>query len=459
MNEPDKHLSRDASEVPPTNAVVAPNIWGLSPIGLFLGLVISSGVINGDFTAMPTLVAFLITVAYALVLQPPGGKLSVGQKVDLFCRGSGQSTIILLVMVFMLAGAFYSLTIDIGARDATVNLGLALVPERLLLPGLFLISCVISFAMGTSMGTITAIAPIGIGLAESIGIPVPMALGIVIGGAMFGDNLSFVSDTTIAATRTQGVKLTDKFRVNLLITLPAVLVTVLLLLRVDFVSSADVTRGSYDLTLVMPYFAIVFAALCRLNVLAVLGVGIVAAAGTGLINGTFTFTSMLASVQQGMGWMQNLAAISLMIGGLVGLMRAYGGISWLLQALTKRISTARQAEVRIAALAGLLDISVANNTIAIVTAGPVARELNAEFGVDPRRSAGLLDIFSCGFQGLIPYGGQLLTTSALAGISPLSITAYCWYPMLILVAGAAAIWLRFPTLAFDPATKQSESQF
>jgi len=395
---------------------------------------------------MPTLTAFMITVGYALVLNPAGQTRSLAQKVELFCANSGDRTIILMVMVFLLAGAFYSLTIDIGARDATVNLGLAFVPEQFLLPGLFLISCVISFAMGTSMGTITAISPIGIGLAESIGIPVSMALGIVIGGAMFGDNLSFISDTTIAATRTQRVKMTDKFRVNLLITLPAVLVTFMALLFVDFGEPPAIAADSYNLVLVLPYLLIIAVALTGMNVLAVLGVGIASAGAVGLGTSAFGVMGMFASIQQGIGWMQNLAVIALVVGGLVGLMRAYGGIAWLLQRLTRSIKSRRQAEFRIAALASLLDISVANNTIAIVTAGPVARELNAEFDVDPRRTAGLLDIFSCGFQGLIPYGGQLLTTSALAGISPLLITVYCWYPMLILVSGLAAITLGYPRL-------------
>ena len=433
--------STDTSKLKPP-----PNALGLSPILLFLTLVIACGVIADDFTAMPTLVALLITIVYALLLQPRGVRLGVAEKVDLFCRSSGDRTIILLVIVFMLAGAFYSLTIDIGARDATVNLGLAFVSDRLLLPGLFLICCVISFAMGTSMGTITALAPIGIGLAESIGVSVPLALGVVIGGAMFGDNLSFISDTTIAATRTQRVEMIDKFRVNLVITLPAVFVTLVLLGFVDFPATGQITRDSYDLMLVVPYLAIIVAALVRLNVLAVLGIGIASAALIGLFNGTFSFWTMVASIQTGLGWMQNLAAIALVIGGLVGLMRAYGGIEWLLNILTRSIKTSRGAEFRIAALAAVLDVSIANNTVAIVTAGPVAREINVAFNVDPRRTAGLLDIFSCGCQGLIPYGGQLLTTATLAGISPLSISVYCWYPMLIMVSGVAAIWLGLPSL-------------
>lgn len=423
-----------------------PSGWGLTPIGVFLLIVVVSGVINQNLTAMPTLTAFMVTVGYALMLNPGGRRRSLAEKVELFCKNAGDSTIILMVMVFLLAGAFYSLTIDIGARDATVNLGLAFVPEQLLLPGLFLISCVISFAMGTSMGTITAIAPIGIGLAESIGIPVPMALGIVIGGAMFGDNLSFISDTTIAATRTQRVQMTDKFRVNFLITLPAVAVTFFGLSFVEFGEPPAIPADSYNIVLVAPYLLIIAVALTGTNVLAVLGVGITAAGLVGLSTGAFTVMGMFESIQQGIGWMQNLAVIALVVGGLVGLMRAYGGIAWLLARLTRSISSRRQAEFRIAALAGLLDVSVANNTIAIVTAGPVARELNDEFDVDPRRTAGLLDIFSCGCQGLIPYGGQLLTTSALAGISPLMIVPYCWYPMLILLSGLGAIAFGMPRL-------------
>lgn len=422
------------------------SLLGLSPIFLFIALVVIAGAMAKDFGAMPILVAFMISAGYALMLNPKDKKMSIGEKVDLFCTGGGEKTIILLVVIFLLAGAFYALTIDIGARDATVNFGLKFVPARLILPGLFLISCFISFAMGTSMGTITAIAPIGIGLAQNIGISIPLALGIVIGGAMFGDNLSFVSDTTIAATRTQGVKMKDKFKVNLIIVLPAVLLTFIMLMFIKFDSSAVIETGTYNFWLILPYLFIIISALFGLNVITVLGIGIISAGVIGLAAGSFSLLGMIQSIQKGMGWMQDLCIIALIIGGIVELMKAYGGIDWLLANLTKNVKSRKGAEFSIAALVSFLDLATANNTIAIVSAGPIAKELNEEFQIDPRRTAGLLDIFSCGFQGMVPYGGQLLVASALAGISPLLLVPYCWYPIFILVFGIMAIALGLPKL-------------
>ncbi len=417
---------------------------GLTPILLFVLLVVISGALARDFAAMPILVAFMITAGYALILNPKDRKLSIGRKVDIFCKGGGERTIILLVVIFLMAGAFYSLTIDIGARDATVNWALLFVPTSLLLPGLFIISCFISFAMGTSMGTITAIVPIGIGLAEKIGIPIPLAIGIVIGGAMFGDNLSFISDTTIAATRTQGVRLKDKFKANFIIALPAALFTFIALMFVKFDKGASIELGGYNFWLILPYFLIIISALFGLNVITVLGIGISTACVVGLSTDAFNILGMLQSIQTGMGWMEDLAVIALVIGGIVALMKAYGGVDWLMANITKNIKTRKGAEFSIATLVSFLDLATANNTIAIVSAGPIAKDLNEQFQIDPRRTAGLLDIFSCGFQGLVPYGGQLLTAGALAGLSPLEISPYCWYPMLIIIFGILAIATGLP---------------
>lgn len=420
------------------------NFIGLTPILLFVILVVITGSLAKDFSAMPILVAFMITTGYALMLNPKGKKLSIGEKVDIFCSGGGEKTIILLVVIFLMAGAFYALTIDIGSRDATVNWALRFVPTTFLLPGLFLISCFISFAMGTSMGTITAITPIGIGLANNIGIPVPLAIGIVIGGAMFGDNLSFISDTTIAATRTQGVRLKDKFKANLIIALPAALVTFIILMFVEFDAGATIEVGSYNFWLILPYLLIIACALFGLNVITVLGVGISSACIVGLTSGTFNILGMLQSIQKGMGWMEDLAIIALIIGGIVALMKAYGGVDWLMANITKNVKSRKGGEFSIAALVSFLDLATANNTIAIVSAGPIAKDLNDKYQIDPRRTASLLDIFSCGFQGIVPYGGQLLTAGVLAGISPLEITPYCWYPMLILLFGILAIATGLP---------------
>ena len=423
---------------------VLPNPMGLTPILLFVVLVVVTGVTNNDITAMPILVAFFISAGYGLCLNPKGKKVSFSEKVQTFCQGGGDKNIILLVLIFLLAGAFYAVTIDIGARDATVNMALQFVPSALILPGLFLICCFISFSMGTSMGTITALSPIGAGLATNLGLPIEMALGIVVGGAMFGDNLSFVSDTTIAATRTQGVQLKDKFRANLMVAVPACIVTMALLLMVDVDTSGIVEGGSYDFWRIVPYQCIIAFALTGFNVISVLAVGIASACVVGLVQGSFTMLSMMQSIQKGMGWMQDLAMIAITIGGIVALMHANGGITWLIERLTRRVTSKKGAEFSIAGLVSFLDITTANNTIAIVTAGPIAKDLNEKYGVDPRRTASLLDIFSCSFQGLVPYGAQLLSAAAVVGISPLAITPYCWYPMLIFVFGVAAIWFGFP---------------
>ena len=412
---------------------------GLTPILLFMLLVIGSGVLTQDFSTMPVLVAFMISAGFALLLNNSTSSLSINTKIDVFCRGGGDKTIILLAIIFLLAGAFYGVTIDIGARDATVNLALNYVPTAYLLPGLFVIASLIAFAMGTSMGTITAITPIGIGLAENLAVPIPLTLGIVIGGAMFGDNLSFISDTTIAATRTQGVQLRDKFKANLIIVLPAALLTTVLLMFVHIDGNAVIASKDYDGWLILPYLLIIGCALFGVNVIAVLGVGISSACIVGLAKGVFTLPSMLQSIQKGMGWMQDMVAIALMIGGIVALMKAYGGIQWLVNSITKHITSKKGAEYGTAVLVSALDIATANNTIAIVSTGPIVKELGKKYDLDPRRSASLLDIFSCGFQGLVPYGGQLLAAASLAGLSPLELTPYCWYPMLILVFGVVAI--------------------
>ena len=429
---------------------------GITPILVFVVLVVAAGALTGDFSTMPILVALMMAAGYALLLNPRHQSLSLTEKIDIFCSGGGEKTIVLLIVIFLLAGAFYAVTIDIGARDATVNWALTYVPSEFLLPGLFVIACFISFAMGTSMGTISAITPVGIGLAETLGVSVPMAVGIVIGGAMFGDNLSFISDTTIAATRTQGVKLKDKFKANLLIVLPAALVTVLILFMVDIEQSTVLETQDYDLWLVLPYVLIIVLALSGFNVIAVLGGGIVSACSIGLINGTFDLRSMLHSVQKGLGWMQDLAMVALVIGGIVALMQAYGGMHWLMYQLTRHIKTRKGAEFSIAGLVSFLDLTTANNTIAIVSAGPIAKDLAQQYQLDPRRTASLLDIFSCGFQGLVPYGGQLLAAGAIAGISPWQLPAYCWYPMLILLFAMLAIVTGLPK--FKAASEDDFSQ-
>lgn len=418
---------------------------GLLPLIVFLVIFVGSGVISGNFDNMPLLLAFILSAGFALILNKKGEKLSISKKIDIFTVGGGEPTIILLVLIFLLAGAFYSVADAMGAVQSTVNFGLAILPSNMILPGIFIIGCVISFAMGTSMGTVTALAPIAIGIAHQTGIGLPLVLGTVIGGAMFGDNLSFVSDTTIAATKTQGCELIDKFKMNGLIVLPAVIITIVILLFIP-VGSATVKVGAYSIVKLLPYLAIIISALVGLNVMLVLVVGILTGSVIGLANGSFGFIALLGFIQRGMGWMENLAIIAVVIGGIVELMKYYGGIGYLLEKITSKVKTKKGGELGIAALVSLLDIATANNTISIVAAGPLAKDISDQYDIDPRRTASILDIFSSAFQGLVPYGGQLLVAAGLAKISPVSIIPFSIYSILMFVFGTLAIVTGIPKL-------------
>ncbi|WP_066501487.1 Na+/H+ antiporter NhaC family protein [Abyssisolibacter fermentans] len=416
---------------------------GLTPLLVFLVIFLTTGIVTKSFTNMPILVAFIIVLAYSLCLNRKGEKLPLDKKVDIFSRGGGESTIILMVVIFILAGAFYSVANAMGAVESTVNLGLSILPTKAILPGIFLIGCVISFAMGTSMGTVTALTPIAIGMSQQTGISLPLIVATVVGGAMFGDNLSFVSDTTIAATRTQGIELKDKFKMNVLIVLPAVIVTLIILALIP-IGSATLEVGSYSLLKVLPYISIIICALVGFNVMVVLAIGILTGAVLGLSLGAFNFVELLGFIQRGFGWMQDLCLIAIVIGGIVELMKYYGGIGFLLDKVTANVKTKKGAEGGIAALASLIDIATANNTIAIVTSGPLARDISKQYDIDPRRTASLLDIFSSAFQGIVPYGGQILVAAGLAQLSPVELVPYSIYSMLMIVFGILAIVLGIP---------------
>lgn len=421
------------------------NFVGLLPLIVFLIIFVGTGIITGSFSNMPLLVAFIISAGFALLLNKKGEKLSITKKIDIFTTGGGEPTIILLVVIFLLAGAFYSVADAMGAVGSTVNFGLDILPRNMILPGIFIIGCIISFAMGTSMGTVTALAPIAIGIAGQTGIGLPLVLGTVIGGAMFGDNLSFVSDTTIAATKTQGVELRDKFKMNGLIVLPAVILTIIILLFIP-VGNATIEVGAYSLVKILPYVAIIVSALVGLNVMLVLVIGVLTGSVIGLANGAFGFVELLGFIQRGMGWMEDLAIIAIVIGGIVELMKYYGGIGYLLEKVTARIKTKKGGELGIAALVSLIDLATANNTISIVTAGPLAKDISEQYDIDPRRTASILDIFSSGFQGIVPYGGQLLVAAGLAKISPVEIMPYSIYSILMVIFGLLAIAFGIPKI-------------
>lgn len=421
------------------------NIKGLLPLLVFVFLYGGAGIFLKDFSKMPLLVAFVVTSGVAISLNNKEKTISLNDRIDIFCKGAGDKTLILMVIIFILAGAFYSVANAMGAVDSTVNLGLSLLPAKMLLPGLFLVGCALSFSMGTSMGTVSALTPVAVGIASETGIALPLVCGVVVGGAMFGDNLSFISDTTIAATRTQEVEMRDKFRVNFMIVLPAVLINLIL---ISFAGGNGVAGKIYEYNLlnIIPYISIIVLALLGLNVLYTLGSGILIGIAIGLINGSFTFVETFGILQRGMGWMEDISIIAILVGGVVATMHHFGGIDWLLENLTSRIKSKKGAEFGIAGLVSLLDLATTNNTVSIITAGPLARDIADEFGVDRRKVAGLLDLFSSGFQGLMPYAGQILMAAGMAKISPASIVPYSWYSMLMLIMGCIAIAINKPNL-------------
>lgn len=428
------------------------DIRGLIPLFIFLVLYASVGIITKDFNKLPLLVAFIITTGISLALNKLGKKETLDEKVELFCKGAGDSTLMMMVIIFLLAGGFYSVADAMGAVSSTVNLGLSILPAEMLLPGLFLVGCVLSFSMGTSMGTVSALIPVAVGIGKETGIALPLVCGVVIGGAMFGDNMSFISDTTIAATRTQEVGMKDKFKVNFAIVLPAVIINLVL---ISLMGGKGVPDKIYDYNLInlIPYVSIILLSLIGLNVIIVLTIGIALGLGIGLLHGSFGFLEIFEILQRGFGWMQNISMIALVVGGVVALMHHLGGVDYILENLTARIKSKKGAEFGIAALVSILVLSTTNNTVSIITAGPLAKDIGDKFNVDRKRIAGLLDIFSSAFQGIMPYAGQLLVAAGMAQISPASIVPYTWYSMLMIVMGLLSIITGFPNFKTTQTTK------
>lgn len=414
------------------------------PLIVFVFLFIGSGILTKDFSSMPLNVAILIASAVALMMNR---KESFSKKVDVFTKGAGHPNIILMAIIFILAGAFASVAKGMGAVESTVNLGLSFLPANLLLVGLFIIGCFISIAMGTSVGTIVALAPIGVGIAGQTDIPVALAMATVVGGAMFGDNLSMISDTTIAAVRTQHTKMKDKFKVNFFIVLPGAIVT-MLILSVLTRGKPGVLEGDFpfELLKILPYITVLVAALLGAHVLIVLVGGIILAGGIGLIDGSYHLSSFLQAVAEGVVGMEDLAIVSILIGGIVSIIQYNGGIDYLLRLITSKIKTKKGAEFGIAGLVSVADIATANNTIAIIITGPVVKNIADEYEIDPRKSASLLDTFSGCWQGMLPYGAQLLAASGLAAISPVSIMMYSFYPILMGICCVIAILVGYPKL-------------
>lgn len=420
------------------------NAWALIPLLLFVLLFLGVGIISGDFTTMPLNVAITITVIVALLMNR---KETFAKKVEVFTKGAGHSNIILIMLIFILAGAFSTTAEKMGGVSSTVNLGLSLIPQNLIIVGLFIICMFVSISMGTSVGTVAAIAPVGFGFAQATDVPAALAMATVVGGAMFGDNLSMISDTTIAAVRTQKTKMSDKFKVNFKIVLPGAIITIIILFFLTNGISIDHTKNyDYNLIKVIPYLLVLILALVGINVIIVLIGGTVLAGIIGLIDGSFGWNGLLNAISKGIIGMEDIAMIALLIGGLVGIIQHNGGIDWLLNFVRSKVKSKRGAELGIASLVSAADISTANNTISIIMAGPLAKNIADEYDVDPRKSASILDIFGGCFQGLLPYSPQVISAAGVAGISPFLMLQYSIYPILLGVCGLVAIILRVPRL-------------
>ena len=415
------------------------NGWlALSPLAVFLGLYLVSSIIANDFYKIPISAAFLIASVYAIIICR--GK-SLEERVSIFSEGAGNKNVLLMIWIFVLAGVFATTAKQIGATDATVNLALKVLPGKWLYAGLFLASCFISMSIGTSVGTIVALVPVAAGIAQEIDANTAFVTAIIVGGSFFGDNLSFISDTTIAATRTQEVSMHDKFKMNIRVVGPAaIIVTALYIFLGQSVSVAPVAEA-VNLILLLPYLLVIILAISGVDVSAVLTIGILLNAIIGFSYGSFDWSSWLEGIGSGVSGMSDLIIVTMLAGGMLEIIRTNGGLDFIVSSMTKRINGKRGAKLSIAGLVSLANICTANNTIAIITTGGIARDITKRFGLDPRKSASILDTFSCLIQGIIPYGAQLLMAAGLAEISSISIIGYLYYPFIMGAFALGAILL------------------
>ena len=421
---------------------------GLLPLIIFVILYIISTILTGNASTMPLNTGILIAIICAFVFcamrKKDENTMSFDDLVTSFCKGGGDDTLILMFFIFLEAGIFSGVANAMGAVSSASNLGLKLLPASMVLPGIFIIGCVLSFAMGTSMGTVSALMPIGIQIANVTGMSMPMVCGAVVGGAMFGDNLSFISDTTIAATRTQGVAMKDKFKANFLMVLPAVIINIVLLFFNSSSTALDESALTWDFIQLIPYILVIVLSLIGINVILAMGAGIAAGLIIGIAQGSFSLAESLTVVGNGIISMEDTAVIAVMVGGLVALMHYLGGIQWLLNSLSRSVKSRSGAELSIAALVTLLDLATTNNTISIITAGPIAKDISQKYGVSPVRAASILDLFSSAGNGVCPWAGQILAASGLAGVSTLSIVPFCWYSIMMFIFGAIFILIGWP---------------
>ena len=421
------------------------SFMGLLPLVIFLVVYFAMGIGTGDFGNFPLMIGIFLASGISLFMKSPvAEKKSFTEKMVMFCKGGGDDTLILMVIIYMLAGAFYGVASGMHATDTVTIIGISILPANMILPGLFLIGCILSFSMGTSMGTVAALMPIGIDIASKTGVSVALVSGIVVGGAMFGDNLSFISDTTIAATTTQGIGNKEKFKANIFMVGPAVIITVVALALYPIDATKISAGGAINFVNLVPYILIIALSLAGMHAVMAMTISVISGMVIGVFHGDFSFVKSFTVVHEGMKGMQDMAVIAIFVGGLVAIMQYLGGIDWLLNKLAKGMKSKVGAELSIAALVSLVDVATTNNTISIIAVGPIAKDISEEFDIAPARTASILDLFSSAFNGLTPYAGQLLTAGAMAKIAPVTIMPYVWYDILMIIFGVIFIVIGWP---------------
>ena len=416
-------------------------IIALSPLVVFILFYLVTSIIAGDFYKIPITVAFLVSSAYAIIITRES---SLMQRINIFSQGAATEQMMLMIWIFILAGAFAHSAKMMGSIDATVNLTLSFLPSQMLLAGMFLAACFISLSVGTSVGTIAALVPIAAGVASETNTDVAMMTAIIVGGSFFGDNLSFISDTTIMATQTQGCRLSDKFRVNCFIVMPAAIIILIVYLILGQGIHAPKTIPAVEWVKVIPYLVILVTAILGMNVMAVLTLGLMITGIIGIFTGAFDLYGWFGAMGEGILSMGELIIITMMAGGMLGLIKQQGGIDFLIHIMTRHVNSKRGAELSIATLVSVVNVCTANNTVAILTVGGIAKQIGDRYGVDKKKCASILDTFSCTVQGLIPYGAQLLIAAGPASLNPVSIIPWLYYPFVLGIAAIGSILFRYP---------------
>ena len=413
----------------------------LSPLMVFIMFYLVTSIVAGDFYKIPITVAFMVSSIYAVIIF--SGKPLMA-RINTFSRGAATEQMMLMIWIFVLAGAFAYSAKQMGSIDATVNLTLMLLPPQMLLAGMFIAACFVSISIGTSVGTIAALVPIAAGVAEETGLDIALMTAVIVGGSFFGDNLSFISDTTIMATQTQNCRLSDKFRVNIYIVAPAALIILVVYLLMGQGTSAPQHIPPVEWIKVVPYLVVLITAIFGMNVMAVLMTGILLTGIIGLVTGGFDIFEWFGAMGQGILSMGELIVVTMMAAGMLEIIRQQGGIDFIIRQLTRRVNNKRGAELSIAALVSFVDVCTANNTVAILTVGDISKRIGDRYGVDNKKCASILDTFSCTIQGIIPYGAQMLIAAGLASLNPVAILPYLYYPFTLGIVALLSILLRYP---------------